>query len=79
MPISSQIYDQLHVAVYDATGWALPDNGLRELASHLPAPLWVEVERVPRRTWLEHIRQWCENQRELVDRVVHQLQAHPNF
>jgi hypothetical protein len=77
MNSSAHVFQHLHAAVYDLTGWALPDEGLRQLAAHLPAPLQREALPAGRATTFpSDVRQWCVRQQALVNAVVRRLQAH---
>lgn len=68
----AHFYQLLHSAVYDLTGWALPDEGLRRLAAQVPSPLHQAGDPM---AWNQRVRQWCARHPETVEAVVQDLQA----
>jgi hypothetical protein len=69
----ARFHQLLHDAVYDLTGWALPDEGLRLLAAQVPFSLRPPVTDPS--GWERRMRRWCAGHSEAVDAVVQDLQA----
>lgn len=74
MPPSAHVFQCLHATVYDLTGWALPDEGLRRLAVHLPDRVWQAAE-APHPALSRDVQRWCLGQQALLSHVIQQLQA----
>jgi len=70
MPTRSHLLQHLHIAVYEQTGWALPDDGLRTLAHHVPASLLGHADQPEARA---RVRAWCLSERATVMAAIHTL------
>jgi hypothetical protein len=78
MPAHAHALHHLHTAVYETTGWALPDVGLRQLVQALPQDLWAQAAQ-PSEAPSPALERWCRNERATVHAVVNQLQAAAAF
>lgn len=71
MSSTANLIRHLHVLIYEQTGWALPDDLLRELALLVPTPLTAQVGEHQR----AQLRRWVIRERATILARTHQLQG----